>query len=126
MNDLVTCAHCGVVKRGHICPYRKKRIKNGDNQADRFRKTKVWTDKSIEIRQRDRYLCQVCLRNLYNTLNFLSYKTVDVHHITPLSEDYKKRLDNDNLICLCRYHHKMADDGKIPKKVLLDIVKEKQ
>ena len=33
-------------------------------------------------------------------------------------------IDNDNLISLCRYHHKMADDGKIPKKVLFDIVKE--
>ena len=124
MADLVSCKHCGIVKRGHICPHRKKRIKNGDKQADAFRKTKAWTNKSIEIRQRDRYLCQVCLRNLYNTLDFLNYNTVSVHHITPIEEDYNKRLDNDNLISLCRYHHKMADDGKIPREALLKIAEE--
>ena len=124
MADLVTCKHCGIVKRGHICPYRPKHRKNGDKQSDAFRRSKAWTNKSIEIRQRDRYLCQLCLRNLYNTLDFLNHKTVGVHHIIPLSEDYNKRLDNDNLISLCRYHHKMADDGKIPRKALLDIVQE--
>ena len=124
MSDLVTCKHCGIVPRGHICPHRKSRNKSGDRQSDRFRKTKAWTLKSIEIRQRDKYLCQVCLRNMHNTLSFLNYKTVEVHHITPLCEDYNKRLDNDNLISLCSYHHKMADKGEIPRKELYKIVKE--
>ena len=30
--------------------------------------------------------------------------------------------DNDNLIALCRYHHKMADDGKIPRKELQKLI----
>ena len=124
MKDLVTCKHCGIVSRGHICPYRQRYKKNGDKQCDAFRKTNRWKDKSIEIRQRDKHLCQVCLRNLYNTLDFLNYESVDVHHIIPLSVDYNRRLDNDNLISLCRYHHKMADDGKIPKDVLFDIVND--
>lgn len=123
-SDYVTCKYCGVVLRGHICPHRKSRQKNGDRRSDRFRKTKAWTNKSIEIRQRDRYLCQVCLRNLYNTLSFLNYKTVEVHHITPIEEDYDRRLDNDNLISLCSYHHKMADKGQIPREELYGIVKE--
>lgn len=123
-SEFVTCKNCGVVKRGHQCPHRKSRQKSGDRQSDKFRKTKAWTNKSVEIRQRDKYLCQVCLRNLYNTLSFLNYKTVEVHHITPIEEDYNKRLDNDNLISLCSYHHKMADKGEIPKDVLYGIVKE--
>ena len=123
-NMLKTCKHCGVVDESHICPYRKSRQKSGDRQSDRFRKTKAWTAKSIEIRQRDRYLCQVCLRNLYNTLSHLNYKTVEVHHITPINEDYNKRLDNDNLISLCSYHHKMADKGQIPREELYRIVAE--
>ena len=126
MSDYITCKYCGVVERGnHICPHRKSRYKSGDRQSDKFRKTKQWTDKSIEIRQRDRYLCQVCLRNRYNTLSFLNYKTVEVHHITPINEDYNRRLDNSNLITLCSFHHKMADKGDIPKGVLYDLVKEK-
>ena len=115
---------CGVVEEGHICPHRKSRQKSGDRQSDRFRKTKVWTAKSIEIRQRDKYLCQVCLRNKYNTLNYLNYKTVEVHHITPINEDYNRRLDNDNLISLCAYHHRMADKGLIPRAELYKIVEE--
>ena len=123
-SDYVTCPHCGVVMRGHKCPHRKSRQKSGDRQSDRFRKTKAWTNKSIEIRQRDRFLCQVCLRNLYNTTSFLNYKTVEVHHIAPIEEDFNRRLDNDNLISLCSYHHHMADKGQIPRKVLQDIVRE--
>ena len=123
-NMLKTCRHCGIVDENHICPHRKSRQKSGDRQSDRFRKTKMWTAKSIEIRQRDRYLCQVCLRNLYNTLDSLNYKTVEVHHITPICEDYNRRLDNDNLISLCSYHHKMADKGQIPREELYRIVAE--
>ena len=119
-----TCPRCGVVSQDHICPYRKSRKKGGDRQSDRFRQTKAWTSKSIEIRQRDRYLCQVCLRNLYNTLSFLTYKAVEVHHITPIEECYDKRLDNDNLISLCSYHHKMADHGQIPREELHEIAME--
>ena len=122
VGDFVTCKYCGVVQRGHQCPHRKSRQKSGDRRSDSFRKTKAWTNKSIEIRQRDRYLCQVCLRNLYNTMSFLNYKTVEVHHITPIEEDYDRRLDNDNLISLCSYHHHMADNGQIPREVLQNIV----
>ena len=118
-----TCARCGkIVEENHNCPFKTVRQKTGDRQSDKFRKTKAWTNKSIEIRERDRYLCQVCINNLYNTLNFLNYKTVEVHHITPLCEDYNKRLDNDNLISLCSYHHKMADKGLIPKEELRGLI----
>lgn len=122
--DLVTCKYCGIVPRGHQCEHRKSRVKQGDRQSDKFRKTKAWTNKSIEIRQRDRYLCQVCLANLYNTMNWLNYKGVEVHHITPINEDYDKRLDNKNLISLCSFHHHMADNGEIPREVLYDLVRK--
>ena len=122
--DLVSCSHCGVVRRGHTCPYRKTRKKTSDKKSDRFRHSNVWTTKSLEIRTRDKFLCQLCIRNLYNTLDFLNYKNVDVHHITPIEEDYNRRLDNDNLVSLCRYHHKMADDGIIPKDELYKIAEE--
>ena len=123
-SEFVTCAFCGVVLRGHKCPYQKRREKTTDKASDRFRRTKAWTNKSTEIRQRDRYLCQVCLRDMYHTLDIINTRAVDVHHITPINEDYSRRLDNDNLISLCRYHHKMADDGVIPRGVLYSILEE--
>ena len=122
MADYVTCSKCGIVPRGHNCPYKTYKKKAYDTEADKFRKTKRWTNKSIEIRQRDRYLCRVCEANLYNTIQRFNYNELDVHHITPIAEDYNKRLDNDNLITLCRYHHKMADDGKIPREELCKLI----
>lgn len=122
MDDYITCAHCGVVRRGHRCPYKTYTKKSYDTEADSFRRSKRWTAKSVEIRERDRYLCKVCEANLYNTVQQFNYKNLDVHHIEKLSENYDKRLDNDNLISLCRLHHKMADDGYIPKEVLYSLI----
>ena len=119
-----TCSKCGVVPEGHICPYRTYRKKDNNSNANKFRKTKGWTKKSIEIRQRDRYLCKVCIKNLYNTINTYNYDKLEVHHITPIEEDYNKRLDNDNLITLCNYHHKMAECGDIPREELYNLIKE--
>ena len=122
MGDYVTCKCCGIVPRGHQCPHKTYKKKTYDTEADRFRKSKRWTNKSIEIRQRDRYLCRVCEANLYNTVQQFNFNEVEVHHIEKLSESFDKRLDNDNLISLCRYHHKMADDGKIPKEELYGLI----
>ena len=122
MADYITCSRCGIVPRGHKCPYKTYKKKAYDTEADRFRQTKRWTNKSIEVRQRDRYLCRVCEANLYNTIQQFTYNAIDVHHIVPINEDYSKRLDNDNLISLCRYHHKLADDGKIPREELQKLI----
>ena len=122
MADYITCSRCGIVPRGHKCPYKTYKKKAYETEADKFRKTKRWTNKSIEVRQRDRYLCKVCMANLYNTVQQFNFTELDVHHIIPINEDYDKRLDNDNLITLCRYHHKMADDGKIPREELYSLI----
>ena len=121
---LKTCSKCGIVPDTHICPYKTYRKKNRNSEADKFRKTTRWTNKSIEIRQRDKYLCQVCINNLYNTINTYNYDKLEVHHITPIEEDYNKRLDNDNLITLCNYHHKMAEHNEIPREELYKLIKE--
>lgn len=124
MSDYITCSRCGVVKRGHKCPYKTYRKKEKDSKANRFRKTKAWTKKSIEIRQRDRYLCRVCEADLYHTMRRYNSEGIEVHHITPLAEDYNKRLDNDNLITLCQYHHKLAEAGQIPRDQLQELIEE--
>ena len=121
---LKTCSKCGIVPEEHICPYKRHRKKEKDSKADKFRKTKLWTKKSLEIRQRDKNLCIVCINNLYNTIFQYNYDKLEVHHITPINEDYNKRLDNDNLITLCNYHHKMAECGDIPKEELYELIKK--
>ena len=122
MGDWVTCKYCGVVLRGHRCPYKPKRVQNKDRISDKFRNTIAWKRKAEECKTRDRHLCRVCVAGLYNTLTQLNYKNLESHHIIPIAEDYNKRLDNDNIITLCQMHHKMAEKGQIPRKVLQEIL----
>ena len=120
-----TCSHCGIVPENHICPYRAYRKKERDTQANRFRSSKAWTNKSIAVKKRDLYLCAVCMTGKYHTINTFNHDKLSVHHIIPLAEDYNKRLDERNLITLCSYHHKMAEDGEIPRDELLELVENK-
>lgn len=123
MSEYITCAHCGVVKRGHICPHKKRHYKDGDKQSDKFRSTKVWQRKREEIKQKSKYLCAVCFEGKHHTMNILNHRNLEVHHIVPLAENYNKRLDNDNLICLCSFHHKMAEKCLITRTELNEMVK---
>ena len=41
-------------------------------------------------------------------------------------EDAKnKRIDSDNLITLCRYHHELAEKGEISREELQKIIADK-
>ena len=122
MADLVTCKYCGIVERGHGCKNRPKRVQTKNRTSDKFRNTIAWKRKAEECKVRDRHLCRVCVAGLYNTLTQLNYKNLESHHIVPIAEDYSKRLDNDNIITLCQMHHKMAEHGQIPRKVLQEIL----
>lgn len=125
-----TCSICGIVPETHNCPYKRKykfkREYKKDSEQNKFRSSAKWTKKSIEIRERDKYLCQVCYREKYNTVVKLNFTNLEVHHIVPLEEDYNKRLDNYNLITLCQYHHKQAENNNIPKEYLLEVAKEQE
>ncbi len=123
---LKSCKYCGRIHDSkHDCGYKPKRKKKGNNK-DRFRWTKAWQSKRDEIKQRDKYLCQICIRKLYNTKNQYNYTDLEVHHITPLEEDFERRLDNDNLITICETHHEMAERKEIPRELIQRIVKEQE
>ena len=114
---LISCARCGKIHKPGECAIakeKKKSRKKKINEADEFRRTAQWQRKRKEILDRDKHLCRVCLASTHpigerpiNTDN------IQVHHIEPIVRAWKKRLDDDNLICLCPYHHYMADHGDI-------------
>ncbi len=121
---LKTCSVCGRIHDDSKQCYRPRtKVKTKQNT---FRNTNKWHEMSRRIRERDNYLCQICISGKYNTVLRYNFKELEVHHIVPLEKDYSKRLDRSNLITLCRYHHKMAEAGEISKEELLDIVKEKE
>ncbi|MCI8387039.1 MAG: HNH endonuclease [Clostridiales bacterium] len=119
-----SCSYCGRVHPvDYICPKKPKRQRETiDTKQQRFRATAAWRKKSKQIMQRDTYLCQACLHELPGTIRKYNSVNLSVHHIVPLSEDYSRRLDDDNLITLCSGHHSQADRGVISRRELREMI----
>lgn len=130
---LKSCQYCNRIHDSkHICEPKRKAINlrqsrfKSDREIDKFRNTKAWKCKREEIKERDKQLCMICIRKLYGTLNQYTYNNLSVHHAISLEKDFDKRLDNDNLITTCDYHHEKMERGEIPVDVVLDIIKEQE
>lgn len=65
-------------------------------------KSKRWRHKAEQIKRRDKYLCQECLRYGRRT------EATTVHHIEPAEARPDLAYKNSNLISLCaKCHNKM-------------------
>lgn len=123
---LRSCQYCGRIHDSkYICRYKTRRNKR-TTDADRFRWTSLWQRKREEIKERDLYLCQICIRELYNTINKYNTEELEVHHNIPINEDYNKRLDNDNLLTVCHYHHEMCEKKEISREEIQRIIMEQE
>ena len=80
-----------------------------------------WKYKSEQIREESKYLCSVCLEEGRYT-----YDSLEVHHIEPIEENYERRLDDYNLICLCNSHHREAEQNKIDRTYLFELVDKRE
>lgn len=115
-----SCLRCGKI---HDANYkcnvgiRKRKYKNSDSEAHKLRNTTAWVYKSKEMRQRAGYLCEVCKAE-----GVYTYNGLEVHHIEKLKDQPVKLLDDDNLVVLCVYHHKLADIGMIKECYLRKLV----
>ena len=117
MARLKACSICGKIHSTD-----KKCIRK-DARADnehKLRQKSKWHRKSLEIRERSHWLCAVCIDQ--GTIN---HESVEVHHITKLRDNPDGLLDDENLICLCIPHHKMADDGLIDIEYLKRLAKKR-
>lgn len=120
-----SCSRCGKIHPSNYkCDHNRQKVDwDRYNNSDEYklRNTYEWHKKSEEIRERSRYLCEVCEdKGIYN------YKDIEVHHIEKLSENKEGLLDNYNLICLCKAHHKLADNGMIDKDYLYKLAKGRE
>lgn len=122
---LKSCQYCGRVHdRKYDCGKRPAKVYTRTSAADRFRYTSAWQQKREEIKERDNYLCQICIRNLYDTKKILNHENISVHHAEKLEENFEKRLENDNLLTVCEQHHKLCDKNIIPYDVVKRIIAE--
>lgn len=125
---LKSCPYCGRIhERSYICPKKPIRTKKGyaTNQS-KFRSKSAWTKKAKAIKMRDGFLCQICIRGLYEPQRKYETERLEVHHIVPLKNDFNLRLSNENLITLCEKHHEMAETGIISTDLLKQIVQEQE
>ena len=113
------CSRCGKIhptkyrcKAGNSIDYNKYKTED-----DKLRNTYNWHKKSEEIKEASNYLCEVCRDS-----GVYTYDNLEVHHIVKVREDKSLLLDNNNLICLCWKHHKLADKGEVSIEYLKKLV----
>ena len=115
-----SCSRCGKIhEHGKRCYLNARNYYQGDAEIRKFRNSGAWKRKAEEIKVRDKYLCQICLKK-----NIINTRDLSVHHITPASESQAMRLENSNLITVCEAHHKLCEAGKIPRTEQQAIVDE--
>lgn len=104
---------------GERCYKNSRNYYQHDPEIRKFRNSAEWKKKSEEIRERDKFLCQICLKK-----NIFNYKDLSVHHIQPIAEQPSLRLENSNLITVCERCHQDCECGKIPRAEQQAIVDE--
>lgn len=116
--DLVSCGKCGKIHpRGYNCNVGRIYTKTDES---RLRSKYAWTKKAKQIKDDANGLCEVC-----KAQGVYTYDGLEVHHITKLREKPDGLLEDDNLICLCSYHHKQADTGEIDAEYLRQLAKKR-
>lgn len=123
---LKSCVYCGKAHPiGVECSEKPRYDRPRVSQADKFRRSYAWKTKQAAILQRDFHLCRTCNDGKYGRYDGRLYSAVrvklSVHHIEPLAECFERRLDDENLVTACPWHHKMADDGEIPRDYLHEL-----
>ena len=90
--------------------YAKEYNKKRDPEHVRFYHSRAWKQLRAAKLAEAEYLCEECRKKGILTM------AEDVHHIVPISEDWEKRLDMDNLRCLCVNCHNLAHNRGWSKK----------
>lgn len=103
-----SCDECKAkieLERKQSIKYYKKTTYERDNKYNKFYKSKEWNSVRQLVIVRDHALCKDCLDK--NTIT--PYNTV--HHVVPIKEDWSRRLDIANLICLCESCHQIRHNS---------------
>lgn len=92
-------------------PCKKRTIKQKE-----FMDSYQFKRKRKQIKNRNKYPCEVCMSGKYEISYRYTYYELEVHRILPIEEVYNIRLDCNNLITLFRMHHEMSEEGEISKE----------
>ena len=116
---LRSCTKCGRIHDINFKCNGGGRLPQTAEQA--LRRRTSWTNKSLEIRERSKYLCAVCL----DKGEARADDDIEVHHIRKLRDYPEGLLEDDNLVCLCTLHHKQADNGILSADYLKQLAQKR-
>lgn len=116
---LKACSKCGRIHDSNFVCKQVKVYSGGEER--KLRSSNKWKEKSIEVREKANYLCEVC-----KDAGVITYQDIEVHHIEKVSERPDLLLDNFNAVVLCQKHHKEADSGRISKEYLKELARRRE
>ena len=117
MARLITCKYCNKIhdinfKCGNKKKYYREKYNNKNYKKtdvyNKIIKSSKWRKLSEHVKTLDNYSCLVCLDCGINQPQYL-----EVHHILKVNENIEESYNINNLITLCVYHHKQADNEQI-------------
>lgn len=115
MARLISCVRCGRIHEENKCN-KAEPIYGRKNQTKSYRNNSRWIHARKQALERDKYLCKMCLLD-----GIIETHGIEVHHIIPIYKDSSKCYDVDNLICLCRNHHRLIEDNSKYDKILHEL-----
>lgn len=121
-----SCKYCGKTHKEETKCKKKPAQKKRSTEAVKLRNSPKWQRKRTQIKKRDCYLCQICIRDLYNPIRKFNYEDLEVHHAVSIEQNKELVLNSGNLITLCSYHHRLCDSGKIPLAEVKQIIEQQQ
>ena len=114
-----SCSRCGKVHPYNFKCSKGKRVYKYDRpDEDKLRYTNEWIKKTKAIKEASRWLCSVC-----EDQGRFTYENLETNHVIKIRDAPEKFLDDDNLICLCTFHHRMAEKGMLEKEYLRKLAK---
>ena len=114
MADLIKCKYCLRIHDRYVecdSKIKNKRNKQKDKyNDDRYKvyndcyNTTRWKKVREEVLKKSNYMCEICKQ-----LGILNYTDIQVHHIEKIIDNPYKMYDEDNLLVVCRNHHRQIE-----------------
>ena len=121
---LKTCGYCKKIHDSKIkCGAKRRYYREKNNRYNKSQdyqdiiKSNRWKKLSALIKSMDNHECLIC-----KACGLISPKVLEVHHIDKVMNNFEKAFDEKNLITLCLFHHKQAEQGIITIGELLDLI----
>ena len=124
---LRSCPYCGRIHDTKFDCGKKPKSEYKRKYETAVRYTTPMKKKSVEIKEKAHYICEVCAdEGTVFDRSKEDREHLETHHIIKLVDIPDLALDNSNLICLCRYHHELAEKGAIDADYLRKLAQKRE